>query len=419
MTVETDYLTAREAAELLGVKLATLYAYASRGLIESVPGERGRQRLYRRMDLDRLRARRLVRGGRSGTADGLLSGGDRLLETSITALTPDSGPVYRGRSALELAARDVPFELVAELLWTDSMPEVDSQEAQRIAYLWSNRGLGLAADALRELLPGVLPPLPALSCLVPLLACRDGGRFVQRADVLAPRARTLVLRMAASLALTGEPERLEHALSVEGVAAVLAAALGAGGGSDGVRALNRALVLVADHEFNAATLAARAAASTGADVYACVQAALATQSGPGQGGAADRIEALIQEVGEPGNAERALQERARRGEPIEGFGHPRYPEGDPRAGCLLDLARDLAPESPRLATCIEIVAAAERESGGRPTVDIGLAALAVALDLDAAAAAGILAIGRSVGWVAHVLEQYQVTQVRRGPRRSP
>lgn len=407
MNRKADYVTAREAAGLLKVKLPTLYAYASRGLIESVPSERGRQRLYRLADLDRLRARRDARAGRGVAPDGGILGGQALLETSIATVTPEVGPVYRGRSARELAAADVPFEIVAELLWTGEMPPTGTVESEQIAaYQWSSRGLGLSQEALRSVLPSSLPPLPQLSVLVALLACRDAGRFVKRVEVVAPRARVLITRMAAGLSLLGPAGRLDAALAAEGVAAVLAAALGAGHGERGISALNRALVLIADHEFNGATLSARAAAATGADVYACIQAALATQSGPAQGGAADRIAALILEVGGPGRAQAVLQERARRGEPAEGFGHPRYPEGDPRAPFLLDLARSLSPGSPEVLVCDEIVEQVALAGGGQPTVDMGLAALAASLELNVGAAAGILAVGRCAGWVAHVLEQY-------------
>jgi citrate synthase len=320
---------------------------------------------------------------------------------------PHRGPSYRGQLALDLAAADVPFELVAELLWTGAMPEPSGDRAERLRYLWSSLGLGLSSDALRKLVPPQLPPLPSLALIVPLLASRDPGRFVERADAVVPRARTLILRMAAALALGSQDQRLEAALAAEGVADSVAAALGAAGGERAVRAINRALVLVADHELNASAFAARVAASTGADVYACVQAALATLSGPRHGGAADRIEALVAEAGAPENAERVVHERARRGESVEGFGHPLYPQGDPRAGALLELAADLAPASAAVRTCQALVEAVARGQGALPTVDLGLVALAAALELRPGSAAGIFAVGRAAGWVAHALEHYE------------
>lgn len=407
------YLSAKEAAELLDVKLPTLYAYTSRGLIRSVPGERGRQRRYLRADLERLRARRDARSGHGPVAAAALRFGEPVLDSAITSLSPTQGPSYRGRLATDLAEADVPFELVAEHLWTDALPEPGSEAAARVDYLWGSRGLGVPADALRALLPDEVPPILAVSILVPLLASRDLGRFVQHADSLVPRARTLILRMAASLALGAAPERLDQALAADGVAAVTALALGAQHEADGVRALNRTLILVADHELNPSTFAARTAASTGADLYACVSAALATLSGPLHGGGADRIEAMLNEIGEPENAERVVHERARRGEAIEGFGHPLYPEGDPRAEALLQLARDLSPERRAVRTCLELARCLRESGGGEATVDMGLVAISAALGLPQGAASAIFAVGRSAGWVAHVLEQYTAAYMLR------
>ena len=125
-----DYLTAREAAERLGVKLPTLYSYASRGLIQSVPGG-PRSRRYRRADLDRLCARRDARAGHGPAAASALQWGEPVLDTRITSISLAHGPQYRGRFAVELAAADVPFEVVADLLWDPASPppgvELDSE----------------------------------------------------------------------------------------------------------------------------------------------------------------------------------------------------------------------------------------------------------------------------------------------------
>jgi citrate synthase len=165
-------------------------------------------------------------------------------------------------------------------------------------------------------------------------------------------------------------------------------------------------VIGADHELNASTFAARIAASTGTDIYGCISAALSCLAGPRHGGASDRIEALVAEVGEPANAERVVHERQRRGEATPGFGHPLYLEGDPRGSLLMDMAREIAPDSTPVATCAALVDAIQRGAGG-PNIDVGLVALALALDLPRGAAVGIFAVSRCVGWVAHALEQYE------------
>jgi citrate synthase len=404
-----EYLPATAAAELLGVKLATLYAYTSRGLVSSVPGPKGRARLYLRRDLERLRARRDARAGHGPVAAAALQFGEPVLDSSITAIAWDRGPIYRGVSALDLAESDTSFESVAELLWSGSRP--DDEQSHRVSYLWSAIDFGMPIAPLRDLVTGSLPPLAALSLVVPLLGSRDPGRFATRPEAVLPRARSLIRRMVAALALGRDDDDIEPAmaaaLEAETLAGAVITALGSEGDSQGAVAVNRALVLGADHELNASTFAARIAASTGADIYACVTAALATLSGPRHGGAADRIEALLDEIDTPEEAIRVVHERQRRGEGVEGFGHALYPEGDPRGAALLRLADEVAPGDASVSRCSALVAAMAESGQGGATIDVGLVALSLALGLPRGAAVGLFAVSRCVGWVAHALEQYE------------
>jgi citrate synthase len=394
----SESVSAREAAEFLEIKLPTLYAYASRGLVRSVPGGKGRARQYLRADLERLRARRDARSGHGPVAANALQWGEPVLDSAITAISPQHGPIYRGESAIALATADTPFESVAELLWSRSLPEG--------SHGWITHDFPMPVAALRQLLPDDLQPLPALSLVVPLLASWDPGRFATRPEAVLPRARSLIRRLAVALILGVGRQPLEGSFGGESVAEAVAESLGSKAGRDGVGAINRALVLCADHELNASAFAARVAASTGADVYACVGAAMAALSGPRHGGAASRVEALVSEIGHPGEAERVVNERASRGEPVEGFGHPLYPQGDPRGEMLVELARSLSPGLQSVQTCLALVDTMARGGRGGATLDVGLVALCSALGLRPGASAGVFAVGRCAGWVAHVLEQY-------------
>jgi citrate synthase len=393
MSQPRDTLTAREAAERLGVKLPTLYAYASRGLLRSVAGARGRGRLYLRAEVERLHERRGGRGEAARSA--ALRWGEPVLDSALTQIGPD-GPRYRGRLAVELARDATPFESVAELLWSGDLP--DARPA------WPGRGSELPARRIAALLPDDAPPLAALALAVPALAAADPGRFDPEPATTLERARVLIPQLAAALALPAAPARVGEALSAESVAQAVLAALAARGSAEAVRAVEAALVLVADHELNASTFAARVTASTGADLYACVATGLAALSGPQHGGATDRVEALVAETGDPARAERTVHERLRRGERIPGFGHPLYRSGDPRAAPLLEIARRLG-RSRAARTALAIVDA--MEGAGRPAVNVdgALVAVALALGLPPGSAAGVFAVGRCAGWVAHVLEQ--------------
>lgn len=399
-------LTAREAAELLGIKLPTLYAYVSRGLVRSIPGPKGRARRYRRDDVERLRARR-ARVRRPASP---LSWGDPVLESGITRMTHE-GPVYRGVPLADLVGDEVAFERVAELLWSADGSERADPEA------WSPPDLGVDIAAVAQLIPAGTTPLAGLQLLVPALALRDPGRFDWRRESVLPRARRLLRRIAAGLALTtasrdAVPERVAASLAAPTLAEATAAALGARGAT-AWRAIQTALVVCADHELNASTFTARVAASTRADLYAVIGAALCALSGPLHGSVSEQVEALLEEIGEPENAERVIHERLRRGEHVPGFGHPYYRDGDPRAQMLLAAAGLEDSRTRPARALLALLRAAEASQRPPPNLDVGLVAVTAPLGSSRGAAAGLFAVGRAAGWVAHGLEQIETGHLLR------
>jgi citrate synthase len=173
-------------------------------------------------------------------------------------------------------------------------------------------------------------------------------------------------------------------------------------GADLVR---RCLVLLADHELNASTFVARCVASTGATPYAVVSAALSALSGRLHGGASASAEALLHEIVQRGDPLAVMAARLARNEHLPGLGHPLYPEGDPRADALLSAAMAAGPGARRL---IEVAIAAARQLIPQPpNVDFALAAATTALGLPQGAALSLFVVGRTVGWIAHAIEQYQ------------
>lgn len=388
----SEYVGAAEAARLLGVKRATLYAYASRGLVRSEPGPNGRGHRYSRADLVRLRIRGDARAGHGPVAAGALRFGEPVLATAISSIAPE-GPRYRGVSSIELC-RDAAYEDVAELLWSGAASGgaawPSAEAAKRVA--------GVVADV-----PSRQAPLYTLLVATPRLALCDPARFASPKHAEFERARVVVRALAALVALSFDPKRVARAARATSVARSVAIALDAPERS--VFAVERALVLCADHELNASTFAARVVASTGADLYACVTAALAAMTGPLHGGASDRVEALVDEVRDPARAEAVVTARAERGEAVPGFGHRLYPEGDPRVPPLIDAARSVAGKSRSFATVLSIADAMKRARRELPNLDFGLVALTRALRLPKGSAAALFALGRTSGWVAHSLEQ--------------
>ncbi len=180
--------------------------------------------------------------------------------------------------------------------------------------------------------------------------------------------------------------------------------------------LDRALGLLADHDLAVSTFAARVAASARADPYAVVSAGLAALDGPLHGGASRLAYRLLAEVVDRGDAVLVVSEYLRAGQPIPGFGHGLYPDGDPRARVLLAAIAALPAAEPLLAAAREIARAAGRERALRSNVDLALAVLTLAAGMPAEAGEVIFAVARTVGWLAHALEEYQETPLRLRPR---
>jgi citrate synthase len=173
-------------------------------------------------------------------------------------------------------------------------------------------------------------------------------------------------------------------------------------GADLVR---RTLVLLADHELNASTFAARVAASTGASLSAACLAGLSALSGPLHGGMAARVEAFVEEA-ERRDTGHAVSARLARGASMPGFDHPLYPDGDPRAAALLATF-----EAPSLLA--DLRTATEAATGLLPNIDFALVSLARALKLPPDAPFILFATARSAGWAAHAIEQLQTGRLIR------
>lgn len=379
-----DFISARQAAEILELKLPSLYAYVSRGMIRSVPGPSGRPRRYLRADVERLLARRDARRGHAPVAAGALRWGEPVLDSAITEITA-AGPRYRGRLATELM-HGRSFEAVAELLITGALP--DDVEP------WP-------APAQLPPLPRGVVPIDALAIAVPMLAVRDEARFDHSPATELLRARALL----GALARLAGPRRTAAARVRGSIAAATAVGFGVRATPAALLLLDRALIAIADHELNVSTFAARVAASAGADLYAAIAAALAALSGPLHGGACDRIEAVIAQCESPRGARALVSQRSRRGEAVPGFGHRLYPGGDPRAEPVLALAYRSGARVPAVRAARALAAAMARTGHAPPTVDFALVVAASALGMPPGAATALFAIGRAAGWIAHAHEQ--------------
>ncbi|MFD0691729.1 citrate/2-methylcitrate synthase [Actinomadura fibrosa] len=389
-----EWIDAAAAAERLGVKQATLYAYVSRGVLRRRHAPDGRRSLF-----DAAQVEELARRGRPRRPPGP---GELAIESAITALGVDR-PHYRGRDALELAASWT-FEQVATWIWTgDDVDALPPDASSPEVWLPDEEGAA-AAVAAQTGLPGDLLPLDRMQIIVAVLAATAPLRHhLDPAGVIAT-ARSLIAGLVAAL----PPAEGNTTAASEGrIAERLWTRLSAEPPRPGMlRALEAAMIVMADHELAASTVAARVAASVRADPYAVVSAGLGAASGPLHGGASYGAERLLAEVGAGAPASRVIAERLRAGERIPGFGHAVYRSGDARATFLLDLVRDAAPGHERLAAAEKVLAEAARRRLPAPNSDFALAVLGAVAGLGPGAGEAVFGVARTAGWLAHALEEY-------------
>jgi citrate synthase len=386
---DRPWITAAEAARILRVTRATLYAYVSRGLVRSQAAPRSpRERRYSRDDVERLRRRTEERRDPDQAAARALHWGLPILESSI-ALIDGRRLYYRGHDAVTLA-RSRSIDEVASLIWTGQFDAALRSVSRPHVEI---------ADPRDARLPFVARAQSALAWA----SARDPLAFDLR-PAGAARCGWRILELLTHTA-TGAP--VSHASIEQALARAWRV------GDRGIDLLRGALILCADHELNVSSFTARTVASAGASPYGVVMAGLAALEGTRHGGVSARVESTLASARSARSLPGVVAERLRRGEPIEGFGHPLYRSGDPRATALLDQLRDRFARSAELAFVLGFAAAAASALREQPTIDFALAALARVLRLPSGSPLTLFAIGRTIGWIGHAIEQYANGQLIR------
>ena len=407
-------LSAREAAQHLGVKLSTLYAYVSRGWLKSYRRKVGRQALYRRSDIESLRGVVTPERGRRGRslpeasswvtfAQPPRSEGEPpaviVAESAVSSII-EGRLVYRGYVIEEIAER-ASFEEVCLLLWAGERPGEDEIAALR-AEIASARMPASAAAALAAVGDDAAPLL-RLTAVIPSLAA------LERSQTPRSHMRQAMLLMGV-LPLALARRKIDPAADArDGMAARLLQIAREGEAQDWeIATVERILIASAEHEINAATFAARVVASTGADLYACTLAALCSLLGPIHGGTTDRIERMFEQLVKGERLEDCLAIFAREQRLPPGFGHVLYPAGDPRAVMLKELAGTIARRKGKrlYETALRVEEAVRKEQGLRPNLDFYLTVCVRMLGFELGLPSAIFALGRAAGWIAHCLEQY-------------
>ncbi|MBL0918217.1 MAG: citrate synthase family protein [Hydrogenophaga sp.] len=360
-----------EACARLGVRPQTVYAYVSRGKLEVMADPANTRRsLYRAEDVAALARRKQAGRKHETVASNTLFGAEPCIATALSAFFRGQ-LYYRGQEAGNLA-RSASVEDVARLIWAAEQP------------------VTFACTSAPPQTPG---RVAAFTMLAALAATGHSTRG-RRNRVLHAECQGLVGQLANAFGASpgDKPLHLRFAKAWKLSAPV----------ADHLRT---AMVLLLDHELTSSAFSARITASTGASLPTCLLAGLATLSGPSHGDASGRVQALFNEVQRLGE-DHVIGHHLSTGQPLAGFGHRMYPDGDPRASALLALC-----EPPQ--AIARFIEKASHLTGLQPNVDVALASLVAHHRLPTDAAFGLFATARSVGLLAHSLEQLAETQMIR------
>jgi citrate synthase len=330
--------------------------------------------------------------------------------SSISSIIDDV-LTYRGYSIDDLTENASCFEEIVHLLWYGHLPGQAELEALRDAIVTGASipapVLGWMATVSRD-----ANPMDVLRTAVSMLGLYDPQRDENTAEANLSKAIRLQGQIATLVAAFERIREGMQPLDAKPGQTLawnfLYMMTGKEPDALSVKAFERALILHADHEFNASTFAARQTASTLSDMHSAITSAIGTLKGPLHGGANTAVMQMLQEVGTAENAEPWIKDALAKKKKIMGFGHRVYENGDPRAKHLRAMSKELAartgePKWYEMSITIDDVV--KREKGLLTNVDFYSASTYHYLGIPGDQFTPIFAVSRLSGWAAHVMEQ--------------
>jgi citrate synthase len=331
-------------------------------------------------------------------------------ESSISSII-DGVLTYRGFNIDDLAEH-ASFEEIVYLLWYGKLPN-QSELDQLKKELAENASIPQEVIDQIRLFPKSIHPMAALRTAVSALALYD-----EEADVMneeANKRKAIRIQAKISTVVTAFARIREGKEPVQpradlGFAANFVYMLtGEEPSAVSIEAFNKALVLHADHEFNASTFTSRVTVATLSDIYSGIVSAIGALKGPLHGGANEQVMAMLEKIGDVNQAEAFILNALQNKEKIMGFGHRVYKDGDPRAKHLKEMSKqltELTGEPKWYDMSVKIHEVVEREKGLKPNVDFYSASVYHSLGIPRDLFTPIFAVSRTSGWIAHILEQY-------------
>lgn len=324
----------------------------------------------------------------------------------------DAELTYRGINIDELAEHSN-FEEVIYLLWYGKLPRREELEELK-EKLAANASIPSEVVTLMKNSPRNVHPMALLRTAISALALYDDeaqdmseAANLRKAIRLVAKTPTLVAAWE-NIRNGREPVAPREGYTI--AQNFLYMLTGKEPDKIAVEALDKALVLHADHELNASTFAARVTIATLSDIYSGVVSAMGALKGPLHGGANEQVMAMLEEIGSVDKVESYIQDKLNKKEKIMGFGHRVYKNGDPRAKHLRKMSEQLTKitgEEKWYQMSVKIDEIVVSQKGLLPNVDFYSASVYHSLGIPRDLFTPIFAISRMSGWTAHILEQYE------------
>lgn len=387
-----QFLSAKQAAARLGIKVETLYAYVSRGLVERQKDAGAHESRFSTADIESLRVKRNFGKGAGGLNLTLRSGA-----TSIV----DGDLMYRGESAVQLASSTT-FESVAELLWSVTTDRFNDWRFTEI-----EASLAVRAEAF---LPASSAPLERLQALFLVLSAFDRDASSFHPELVASKARSVI--SLASHFIIRHPDKsiidfYKFNNTKQIISDIIIDKIGNTEEIPNIKSIiNTILVLSIDHDFTAPTLSVRIAASQRTSLYSSLMAGAASLNQALHLKGIDSVIQLFEYARETKPSVDKIAAGLSRLEVRQAFGHRLYPTGDPRAKAILkQMLPSLAnPQKSAAVACV--INAARTSKLQPPNLGFALAAFSYLGDLSDGLAPALFALARIVGWVTHYIEEH-------------
>lgn len=323
--------------------------------------------------------------------------------------------VYRGYLIQDLAQSS--YEEVAHLLLHEQLPTADELKAFRAA-LTAERGIPPEVVAALKTRPATAHPMDILQAAVPMLAHHDPDLTDASRESALRMAHRLIAKFPTVLAawhrIRGGKEPVVPSEELGHAANFLYMLNGQAPSETAARAIDTALVLHAEHAFNASTFAAREVASTQAHMYAAIAAGVGSLSGALHGGANAKVMQMLLAIGSTDKVADFVNAELDAGRKIFGLGHAVYDVDDPRAHILAPMSKALGelagnPRWYEMSALIEKTAKEifrRRKNADIPVnVDFYSASLYYYLGIPVDLFTPVFAIARVAGWAAHIIEE--------------